>query len=233
MSVGAKIEVVEDVMADLCKALLEQCVQNMTKLEVEALIGSKLAEAWANMSREEYTKRFALDIVPGTSEKPNSVFKKKEAIQVAQAIGQFASAAPMTSMKVALRVLEQAFTEVVIKPEDWDLMEQEMKLNMMRGNSTGANAPPQPGQNGPPPSGGAPAGGPPGAGQPPAPGGIPPELANLPPEVKQKVEQMHASGAPPEQIGQFLQAVMQKMGGGGGPPPAGPQAQAPQTPTMQ
>jgi hypothetical protein len=232
MSVGAKIEVVEDVMADLCKALLEQCVQNMSKPEVEGLIGKKLSEGWQNMSLEEYNKRFALDIVPGTSEKPNSVFKKKEAIQVAQAIGQFASAAPMTSMKVALRVLEQAFTEVVIKPEDWDLMEKEMEMNMMRGNSTGAQAPPQPGQNGPPPpqpGGGAPAGGgggPPGGGPPAPGGGIPPELANLPPEVKQKVVQMHQQGVPPEQIAQFLKQAA-GQGGQGAPPPGG----APPPPT--
>jgi hypothetical protein len=213
MSVGAKIEVVEDVLSDLCKALLEQCCQNMTKQEVVGLVGSKIAEGWANMTLEEYNRRFALDIVPGTSEKPNSVFKKKEAIQVAQAIGQFASAAPMTSMKVALRVLEQAFTEVVIKPEDWDMMEQEMQANMARGNSTGAPAPPQPGQNQPPPGG---------------PGGVPPELANLPPEVKQEVVQMKAQGATPQQIALFLQkAVQEHQQGGLGPPPAGGQPPAP------
>jgi hypothetical protein len=244
MSVGAKIEVVEDVMADLCKALLEQCVQNMSKVEVEGLVGQKLAEGWQNMSLEEYNKRFALDIVPGTSEKPNSVFKKKEAIQVAQAIGQFASAAPMTSMKVALRVLEQAFTEVVIKPEDWDLMEKEMEMNMQRGNSTGAQAPPQPGQNGPPPpqpGGGAPAGaggGPPGA--PPAPGGggdLPPELANLPPQIKQKVVEMHSQGAPPEAIAQFLKQAVGQQGGApppqGGSPPPPPTGAMPPPHTMQ
>lgn len=213
MSVGSKIEVVEDVLADLCKALLEQCVQNMSLDEVEGLVGSKIAEGWANMTLQEYNRRFALDIVPGTSEKPNSVFKKKEAIQVAQAIGQFASAAPMTSMKVALRVLEQAFTEVVIKPEDWDMMEEEMRANMARGNSTGASAPPQPGQNGPPPGG---------------PGGIPPELANLPPEIKQKVMEMHQQGAPPDQIAAFLQkAVAASKQGGMGPPPNGGQPPPP------
>ena len=200
MSVGAKIEVVEDVMADLCKALLEQCVQNMTKEEVVGLVGAKLADAWANMTLAEYNRRFALELVPGTSEKPNSVFKKKEAIQVAQAIGQFASAAPMTSMKVALRVLEQAFTEVVIKPEDWDLMEKEMMANMQRGNSTGAAAPPQPGQNQPGPGTGPP---PPGG-----PGGIPPELDKLPPEVKQQAMQMKAQGASPQDIMTFLQKAV-------------------------
>jgi len=212
MSVGAKIEVVEDVLTDFCKALLEQCVQFMTKEEVVGLVGQTIAKGWTNMSRERFNQSFALEIVPGTSEKPNSVFKKKEAVQVAQAIGQFASAAPMTSMKVALRVLEQAFTEVVVKPEDWDLMEQEMIANLQRGNSTGAAAPPKPGQSQPGPQT---QGQPPGGG-----GGIPPELANLPPEVKQKVEQMAQQGVPQEQIAAFLKEAVAKQGGAGAPPPA-------------
>ena len=211
MSVGAKIEVVEDVLADLCKALLEQCVQFMPKEEVAGLVGSKIAEGWQNMPREKFNASFALEIVPGTSEKPNSVFKKKEAVQVAQAIGQFASAAPMTSMKVALRVLEQAFTEVVVKPEDWDLMEQEMVANLQRGNSTGAQVPPQPGQNQPGPQ-------PPG-GQPPS-GGIPPELQNLPPDVKKRVEMMSQQGVPQEQIAAYLKSEVEKAKGG--PPPGQP-----------
>jgi hypothetical protein len=220
MSVGAKIEVVEDVMADLCKALLEQCVQNMSSEEVEGLVGAKIAEAWQNMDLDMFNSKFALDIVPGTSEKPNSVFKKKEAVQVVQAIGQFASAAPITSMKVALRVLEQAFTEVVIKPEDWDMMEAEMTMQAQRGNSTGAPAAPQPGQNQPSgPAGGAPAAG--------GDGGIPPELQNLPPQVKQEVERMHQEGVPPDQIAQFLQKQVamsqQPKPGEGALPPQQPQ----------
>jgi len=224
MSVGAKIEVVEDVLADLCKALLEQCIQFMSKQDVAGLVGAKIAEGWQNMTLDRYNSSFALEIVPGTSEKPNSVFKKKEAVQVAQAIGQFASAAPMTSMKVALRVLEQAFTEVVVKPEDWDLMEQEMVANLQRGNSTGAAQPPGPGQNAP---------GPQTQGQPPGgAGGIPPELANLPPEIKQRVEMMAQQGVPQEQIAALLKQEVAKMkganGGGapqqaaGGPPPGQP-----------
>jgi hypothetical protein len=219
MSVGAKIEVVEDVMADLCKALMEQCVQNMSKEEVIGLVGSKIGAAWKNMSLDMFNAQFAFDIVPGTCEKPNSIFKKKEAVQVVQAIGQFASAAPITSMKVALRVLEQAFTEVVIKPEDWDMMEQEMTMQAQRGNSTGAAAPPKPGQAGPP---SGPAAGPAAGGD----GGIPPELANLPPQVKQQVMQMHAQGLPAEQIAQYLQQQVQNKPGappGGAGPGQGPQ----------
>ena len=239
MSVGAKIEVVEDVMADLCKALLEMCVQNMSMAEVIGYVGQKIGAGWQNMSLDTFNSQFALDIVPGTCEKPDSIFKKKEAIQVVQAIGQFASAAPVTSMKVALRVLEQAFTEVVIKPEDWDLMEAEMSMQAQRGNSTGAPAAPQPGQNQPgphQPGMGQPPPGQPtvgGGGAPPMPGqaqqphagnpqGIPPELANLPPQVKQQVMQMHSQGLPAEQIAQYLQQQVSNQGGAMGNMPKTP-----------
>jgi hypothetical protein len=241
MSVGAKIEVVEEVMADLCKALLEQCVQNMDKEDVIGLIGPSFGEAWQNMTLQQFNSNYGLDIVPGTVEKPNSIFKKKEAVQIVQAIGQFASAAPVTSMKVALRVLEQAFTEVVIKPEDWNMMEQEMTMNAQKGNSTGAPGAPQPGAppGGPPggsrapPPGGASSGPPSGAAggapqpapgtQPPNPAGgaigtdIPPALANLPPQVKNQVMQMHAQGMPAEQIMQYIQQQVQNTASGAGP----------------
>jgi hypothetical protein len=211
---------------------MEQCVQNMTKEEVIGLVGSKIGEAWTNMTLDRFNQQYAFDIVPGTSEKPNSIFKKKEAVQIVQAIGQFASAAPVSSMKVALRVLEQAFTEVVIKPEDWDVMEQEMSMQAQRGNSTGAPAPPQPGGSGSP-AGGPPAPGgaggapkPPGgapAGAPAPASGIPPELANLPPEVKNQVMHMHQQGLPAEQIAQYLQQQVQAQGQSPPPGPPGPQ----------
>lgn len=227
MSIGAKIEVVEDMMGDMCKAVMEQCVQFMGKDEVTSLVGAKLADGWENLSLSVYNSKYALDIVPGTSEKANSVFKKKEAVQVVQAIGQFASAAPMTSMKVALRVLEQAFTEVVIKPEDWDQMEQEMMAQMQRGNSSGAPTAPQPGQAPPGGSPRPPAGGPPGpgpAGQPGGPGGaagggdLPPELANLPPEVKNQVIHMHGTGARPEEIAMYINQQVHNNSLSGMPP---------------
>lgn len=248
MSIGAKIESVEDVVADLCKSLLEQCVQNMTREEVTSWIGAKLSESWQNMTLDQFNANYALDLVPGTSEKANSIFKKKEAVQVVQAIGQFASAAPATSMKVALRVLEQAFTEVVIKPEDWDMMEQEMMAQAQRGNSTGASAAPGPGQNQPSPGGagaegpGAPIGAPPGgpsgappqkpgmpmmgtgggpaggmappAGGPPS-GQLPPELNNLPPEVKAQVIHMYQQGMAPQQIAQYVQSEVHNQNLGG------------------
>ncbi|HEY6019732.1 MAG TPA: hypothetical protein VIY48_07470, partial [Candidatus Paceibacterota bacterium] len=150
--------------------------------------------------------------VAGTTEKPNSQFKKKEAVQIAQAMGQFASAAPITSMSIMLKVLEQAFTEVDIQPEDWDNLKKEAQANAQKGISTGQA-----------PDGGAAPGGAP------APGGDPnaaikQKLMSLPPQVKQKVVQMKQQGASDQQIKQFL---MQQIGGGGGAPPQPAQGQPP------
>lgn len=198
MAVGAKIDVVEDCISDLANALAELAVMNMTKEDVEGLVGKELASKWEEMSREEYLNNYNMEVVAGTTEKKNSTFKKKEAIQVAQAIGQFASAAPVTSMKIMLKVLEQAFTEVVITPEDWANMDKEMQQQAQRGDSTG----------------GASAAG--GGG-----GGLEEQLMNLPPEIKQQVEQMAQQGKSPEEIKQFLMQQLQQ--GGGAPPAASPQ----------
>lgn len=203
MAVGAKIDVVEDCISDLANALAELAVMNMTAEDVEGLVGAELAKNWKEMSIQEYRNNYNMEVVAGTTEKKNSTFKKKEAIQVAQAIGQFASAAPVTSMKIMLKVLEQAFTEVVITPEDWAAMDKEMQQQAQRGDSTG---------------GASAAGG--GGG-----GGLEEQLMNLPPEIKQQVEQMAQQGAPPEQIKQFL---MQQLQQGGGAAPAASQQQAPQ-----
>lgn len=203
MAVGAKIDVVEDCISDLANALAELAVMNMTKEDVEGLVGPELAKNWKEISIEEYQNNYNMEVVAGTTEKKNSTFKKKEAIQVAQAIGQFASAAPVTSMKIMLKVLEQAFTEVVITPEDWANMDKEMQQQAQRGDSTG---------------GASATGG--GGG-----GGLEAQLMNLPPEVKQQVEQMAQQGAPPEQIKQFL---MQQLQQGGGAPPEASQQPAPQ-----
>jgi len=64
------------------------------------------------------------------------------------------------------------------------------------------------------------------------PQGIPPELANLPPQVKQQVMNMHAQGLPAEQIAQYLQQQVQNNAQPGqmGPMPKTPGAPPPGMP---
>jgi len=197
MAVGAKIDVIEDAVSDFASALAELCVQNYTTEDVAGLVGKAQAKKWKEMGIDEFRANFNMECVAGTTEKPNSAFKKKEAIQVSQTIGQFASAAPVTSMTIMLRVLEQAFTEVNVRPEDWDMLREEAKAQMQKGVSTGGG-----GEEG---GGGDMEG-----------DAIQQKLMSLPPEDKQKVVQMKQQGVPDEQIKQFL---LSKIGAGGGAPP--------------
>jgi hypothetical protein len=138
LSVGAKVDVIEDTVADLALALAELSVQNYDQEDVASLVGDDLAQSWQQMDVKTFTKKYSVDIVAGSMEKPNSVFRKKEAIEVAQAVGQFARAAPGAVTQIMLRVLEQAFTEVAIKPEDWQALTQEVNANMQKGAPAGS-----------------------------------------------------------------------------------------------
>ena len=211
LSVGAKVDVVEDVVADIAISLAEMCVQYMSQEDVVGLIGPALGQNYKQMSVAMLNSTYSMEIVAGSMEKPNSIFKKKEAIQIAQAVGQFAQAAPGATLKVMLKVLQQAFTEVVIQPEDWAAIDAEItaKTGQGAGSATGT----QPGGNQPAdqPPGGAPAGTP-GAPTPSptqGPGTMPGQnieqlLASIPPDVKAQVVQMKNQGADPHMIMSYL-----------------------------
>lgn len=184
LSVGAKVDVVEDVVADMAQSLAEMAVQFYDEQTVAGIIGPALARGWKQMDLETFRSTYSLRLVAGSMEKPNSVFKKKEAVQIAQALGQFAQAAPGTTLKIMLRTFEQAFTDVVIKPEDWDALEAEVQATMNKGVSTGEAAP--------------------------AGNDVMAQLQNLPPEVKQRVVQMKQQGSSDEEIKAFL---MQQLRG--------------------
>lgn len=190
LSVGAKVDVIEDVVSDLAVALAEMCVKNMSQEEVAGIIGASLAQGWKNMTVGQFNATYSVNIVAGSMEKPNSTFKKKEAIEVAQTVGQFAKAAPGTSLKIMLRALSQAFTEVAIKKEDWEAIDQEVQSNLSKGVSTEGGVPPQLG------------------GQ----GNLAAAAQQLPVQAKARVMQMKRQGASDQEIVQFIQ---QQVNNGG------------------
>lgn len=231
LSVGAKVDVVEDAVADIAIALAELCVQYMSQDDVIGLIGPALGQFYKQMSVPQLNNTYNLEIVAGSMEKPNSVFKKKEAIQIAQAVGQFAQAAPGATLKVMLKVLQQAFTEVVIQPEDWAAIDAEIsaKSGQGVGSATGTN--PVDSASAPqelPPGGAVP--GSPGAPTPTptqGPGTAPGQnieqlLASIPPDVKAQVVQMKNSGADPHMIMSYLLQHVAQLHAAQGGPPAGP-----------
>lgn len=202
LSIGSKVDVVEDVVADIAGAVAEIAIQNWDIEVVTGYIGPKLAQGWQMMDLDTFRSTYSLDIASGSMEKPNSVFKKKEAIEVSQAIGQFAQAAPGATLRIMLNVLSQAFTEIVIKPEDWAAIDQEIQANLTKGVSTG--------------SGGGASGQPTQTGQ--TQQGQQPDSAQLvkqmDPRVKARVVQMHQQGVPEPQIVQFIQQQLANKGQG-------------------
>jgi len=229
LSIGAKVDVIEDTIADLAVSVAEMCVQYMTVEEVEGLIGKSKAQAWKEMPLEIFASQYTLMLVAGSMEKPNSVFKKREAIQAAQAIGQFAQAAPGSTLWIMLDLFQKAFTDITIKPEQFDLMRKEIAATMQQGVSTGQQVGGVPGAEG---------------GQPGAEGADPAAaqgqgldiqklLMSLPDDVKQKIMQMREKGVPARQIIEFaVQAVQQQNGAptSGGAAPQQPAAQPQSSP---
>jgi hypothetical protein len=207
--VGAKTDVIEDAIADFAVAVAEISVQVFDKVTVAGLIGEELAQGWENLTPADLHAQYTVSVVAGSIEKPTSVFKKKEAVEIVQSIGQFSKVAPGATLLIILRVLQSAFTEVVIKPEEWKILEQAV----MQGTQ---------------PMGGAP-GGPPGAG-----GGNPDQmkqmLMQLPASVKMSAMQMQQQGVSPQDIMTFLQNAIQKNSGGApaAPLPPGGGVAAPQ-----
>lgn len=189
IAIGAKVDVIEDEVAEIALSLAEMCVQFYDKEAIIGLVGKALAEGWPDtaLSVSELNSTTTVNIVAGSIEKPNSVFKKKEAVQIAQAIGQFAQAAPGAAMKIMLRVLENAFTEVNIKQEDWDALDKEIAANLQRGVSTGGAEAQSNGQD------------------------VQSALQNASPEFKQKIVQMKAQGASPEQLKQEVEKYLQQV----------------------
>lgn len=197
LSVGAKVDVIEDVVADIAWAVAEICVQFLDEEEVAGIIGEALAQNWTQMTVEDLRANYSVNIVAGSMEKPNSIFKKKEAIEVCQALGQFAQAAPGTTLTIMLKVLSQAFTDIIVKPEDWEALKQEIAANLSRGVSDGSS----PGGGGAPDQGGG--------------NDLRAQANNLPPQIKQKIVQMKNAGASDQQLKQaIMQAVQQQSNSG-------------------
>lgn len=62
---------------------------------------------------------------------PTSVMKKQEAVQLSQIMGQFAGASPAIVV-VMLKLMSRAFNEIVISPEDWEMIFQSIQSQMQQ-----------------------------------------------------------------------------------------------------
>lgn len=141
------IENIEDAFESLAWAIAEILVSKYTKEEIVDMVGPDLAEGFTTMSVEEFNRTYRMTVAAGSIEKPTTEFKKKEAISIAQAIGQVGQATPATTLKIILRMFQTAFSSFLVKKEDFKMLETEATANLQKGVSTnGPEAAPQPQQ---------------------------------------------------------------------------------------
>jgi len=137
-----KIDLIEDWMGDIIWGILQLCLQFMDQEAVTTLVGSEIGSQWQQMGPEDIAATFSMRVIGGSSKKPTSRAKKEEALQMGQVLGQFAGAVPM-AVEVMLKVMEQAFDEIVIKEEDWQALRESITMQANKaGAGPGAAVPP-------------------------------------------------------------------------------------------
>ena len=174
-----KIDSIEEWIGEILDITLFMCIRFMPQEQVASLIGAEAAQVWQNLNSNELRALYSIRCVGGSSQKPTSSIKKQQALQLAQVLGQFASASPAIGV-VALKMIERSFADDVnITDEDWQMILQ----SLQQAGSAGA-------------------------------GGNPDEIMNqldqslqqLPPQAKQALGKMIASGMPlKEAIAQLAQ----------------------------
>lgn len=197
MRTDEKTDQIEDWMGQVYWALAQLCLQFWTKEEVAKHIGETEAAEWIQMSANEISQQFSVQVVGGSSKKPTSQAKKEEAIEVGQVLGQFGSTTPM-AIVVALKLLEEAFDEITINEEDWAAIRQSIEQQMQSEQAQGQPAP-------------APTQTQQGSGEQPVQGGdgIDQLLSQLPPEIKQQMVEAINQGANPQEVVAKAQSMLQ------------------------
>ena len=182
-----KIDSIEEAVGEVILNIGTLIVQFMPDEQVMELLGTTSIEPWESMSAQDFRKRFSsVQIVAGTTAKPNSAIKKQEALQITQILGQFAGSSPV-AMIVALQTLEKAFDDVVIKKEDWELISQSIEAQM-QGQAGGKGSNPEE-----------------------VIAQVAQFIDSLPPQAKAAVGQAIADGIPMEQIMAELAASTQQQ----------------------
>jgi hypothetical protein len=187
--VGDKTDIVEDWISDIALGLFQLCLMNMTPEDVAKMLGPVQGKIWQAFSMPIGPEKLpyiisSVTVASGSTQKPNSDEKKREAIDITQVLGQFASATP-AAIVIALKALENAFDDVSIKEEDWEFIRRTVEMQIgMSADNTEQQVDGQQQQAQPAAQGG---------------GQIDQFLSQLPPEQAQQVVSLIQSGADPVQ----------------------------------
>jgi hypothetical protein len=179
-----KISAIENWLGRLYYGIAFVCGLRMQQRDVEAVIGQRV-EAWSNYPADMLRQMLNVQAVGGSTQKPSSDAKKAMAMEQARILASVADKAPITSVKIILAMMKEAFDDFPIPEGTFDSLNEEIEMAMQRGNSVQG-------------AGGAPVDGPQGADM-----GLN-ELAitvdNLPPGAKMALGQALAEGLPVAQV---------------------------------
>jgi hypothetical protein len=175
-------DALENFLSSVFWGIAQLCLQFMDKETVMSVIGKKGAN-WQNLTSTEISRKFSVSVVSGSTAKPTSEKKKREAIEIAQILGQFANATPVAAI-VALKVFARAFDEIIISEDDWKTIKQALEQSITQGNNAHKGGEDQISQ-------------------------IEQMIDSLPPQAKQAIGQALAQGAP---IRAILEQVMARVG---------------------
>ena len=129
-----KQDAVEDFISGIAWHIAQLCLQFMPQQLAVTFIGQQAATEWRNMQPEEILSAYGCRVIGGSTTKPTSQAKQQQAVQIAQALGQFVQASPV-ALVVALSVFERAFDEVVVREEDWTMIRQSIEAQLGMGSA--------------------------------------------------------------------------------------------------
>lgn len=112
-----KRDLIERWLGNIAWGLAQICLQFMSQENILEIMGRTYAQIWRNYTPQEIKTTFSLQCVGGSTQRPNSVSKQQQALQITQLLGQFASATPMVVL-IMLRLLARSFDSFVVREED-------------------------------------------------------------------------------------------------------------------
>lgn len=186
LRVGEKVDSIEDMLADLGRAIAELCVSKYNQNDVAKILSQRDAQSWREMDVREFNSTLTCSIAAGSTEKPTSANKQQQALQMGQVLGQFAKANPAIAT-VVVRMLERAFDNLIIDHDDFEQIKQMTMQATQQGQPEGGSLKPRQ----------------PAAGQPPEDDGLKQALAVvirlLPPQIQKMMQDAIQKGASPVQ----------------------------------
>lgn len=195
--VDERVDLIEEFFADIMWGILQLCLMNWDAEDVINLIGQQAATSWQRVTDPRmFDTQISCRVEGGSTQKPNSTGKKKEAAEIGQVLGQFASGAPAIAVPM-LKMFERAFEgTVIVTDEDWAMIMQSIAAQMQ-------------------PKGGAPTdpnaeqGGQPAQNDEQLKAQLQQKIQNLPPAAQKELEKLVQQGVPPSEALQQIEGQLQ------------------------